>query len=242
MSRVPNRRLPSRVLWLALAGLAACGDGASKQDSAVIADGGICGTNAEPGILNLAGISPAPRATVANQAIVHGFTVVGAPADFTSFDFKYAASHTAGWPTPANPRFTTTVVGSDVIYLLTIDSWSNSPGHVEFSANGGYTTSKNCAWNFPSPLFSYDIIGGPDGGASSEAGASSDGPPKAIDAAIDAPIELDAPESYDLPGTEGAAAPDAGMSTASDSSLDGAMTGYDAAMDGPASTVDASIE
>ena len=238
MSRAPNRRLSSGVLWLALAGLVACGDGASKQDSAVVADGGICGTSADPGILNLAGISPAPGTTVANQAIVHGFTVVGAPAEFTSFDFKYSPSHTAGWPTPANPRFTTTVVDSDVVYLLTIDSWSNSPGHVEFSANGGYTTSKNCAWKFPSPLFSYDIIGGPDGGASSEAGASTDGPPKAIDAAI----ELDAPESYDLPGTEGATAPDAGMSTASDSSLDGVMTGYDAAIDGPASTVDASIE
>jgi hypothetical protein len=180
-------------LGLIIFGLAACGDNLGSPDGgAVVADGGICGTNADPGILEFRGLTPAMGAAVDNQAIVHGFTVVGAPADFKTFDFKYGPAHTAGLPTPASPRFTTTISGSDISYLLTIDSWSRSPGHVEFSASGGFTTSKNCSWRFPSPLFSYDITGGPDGGAAAETGGSLDGQAKPIDAAVDETIQIDA--------------------------------------------------
>lgn len=221
---------------LVFVALAACGDSTSKQDGAAGArEAGICGNSANPGTLTLAGLSPAKDAIVANQAIVHGFTVVGAPADFTSFDFRYAPTHTAGFPTPANPRFTTTVVGSDIVYQLTIASWSKSPGHVEVSASGGYTTSKNCSWEFPSPLFSYDIIGGADGGAAVETGGALDGQSKPLDVALDVPLVLDVPQVLDLVAGETASTSD-GMSAESAPASDGSTAAIDAA------SIDASID
>jgi hypothetical protein len=227
---------------MALFQLAACGGLGTRTDGAAPADTGICGTHADPGILKLTGPSPAIDATVANQAIVHGFTIVGAPADFTNFDLRYGPSHTAGLPTPANPRFHTTVSGSDVIYQLTIDSWARAPGHVEFSANGGYDTKEGCTWNFPSPLFSYDLTAGPDGGTTAEAGGAVDGYTKAIDAAIDGSSKPDIPESFDLPAAEVAGGLDGDLSVDSGASLDGVIVNLDAAIDGAAGTFDATID
>jgi len=184
-----------------------CGGAAGNAaaDAAVDADGGPCGTHMEPGILKLANLVPAMGASVVNQTIVHSFTVVNAPGDFTNFDLRYGPSHTAGVPTPNGPRFQTTISGSDVAYQLTATSWSLAPGHVEWVASGGFDTSKGCTWNFPSPLFSYDITAGPDGGAATEAGQQS---------------VLDAPENFDLPPGEAASALDAGLTLEAGASLD----------------------
>jgi hypothetical protein len=231
------------LLCLVFFHLAACGGPSTHTDGAAApADARLCGTHANPGILNITALSPAPGATVANQAIVHGFTVVGAPADFKNFDFQYSPSHTAGLPTPADPRFTTTIADSDVIYQLTIDSWSRSPGHVEFTANSGYDTKAGCTWNFPPRLFSYDIIGGPDGGVTAEAGGTPDSSTKPVDAALDGTSAPDVPESFDLPATKVAGGFDGSVSLDSGAGFDGAIVELDAALDGAARPLDASID
>jgi len=178
-------------------GLAACGGGAGQRGDAAVAEAGICGTHADPGILKLTNLTPALGATVYNQAIDHGFTVVNAPAQFSSFEFKYGPSHTAGLPSPENPRFQLTTTGSDVVYRLTIDFWTRSPGHVEVLADAGYDTMAGCSWSFPTPLFSYDVVGEPDGGAGPEAGGGVDGAGGPIDGSLIPVFHLDAPLKFD---------------------------------------------
>ncbi len=151
-----------------------CGGADIHGVDAPSVDGGVCGDHNHPGILTLIDLHPALGSTVYNHAIAHGFTVVRAPANFTNFTFDHADAHTAGLSTPRDPQFRTTVVGSDIAYELTIDAWARSPGHVEVTASGGYD-SKGCSWSFPSPLFSYDIVGGPDGGTPVDTVAAEDG-------------------------------------------------------------------
>jgi hypothetical protein len=221
------RQLPLALLSL---GLAACGAGGNGQDAAPT-DTGVCGTYANPGILKLTNLTPGLNTTVYNQAIEHGFTVVNAPAQFSSFDFKYGPSHTAGLPSPEKPRFQLTTIGSDVVYRLTIDSWARSPGHVEVQASGGYNTLAGCAWSFPSPLFSYDVVGEPDGGAGSEASGPVDGATSPIDGTLipvfylDAPLKFDGETVVDSPGP-----------------IDAATRPIDAAIDAPAGPLDAAID
>jgi hypothetical protein len=189
--------------WVVLAAAAGCGGADIHSVDAPPADGGVCGDHNAPGILTLTDLHPALGATVYNHAIAHGFTVVRAPADFTNFTFELADAHTAGLPTPRAPAFRTTIVGSDIVYELTIDAWGRSPGHVEVVASGGYDL-KGCSWSFPSPLFSYDIVGGPDGGEPVDGvapkdvrppidgtGSTLDGGMPAIDAAVDGAGALD---------------------------------------------------
>ena len=86
----------SAVLCVCLATCAACGDDTRYPDSgAAPAEAGICGTHADPAILTLTSLTPALGTTVANHAIVHGFTVVRAPAQFNNFELKFGTSHTA---------------------------------------------------------------------------------------------------------------------------------------------------
>jgi hypothetical protein len=221
------RRLP---LALVCVGLAACGGAATRGEDAALADAGICGTHANPGILKVKNLTPALNATVNNQAIDHSFTVTSAPAQFSSFDFKYDPSHTAGLPSPPNPHFQLTTIGSDVLYHLTIDSWAH-PGHVEVLASGGYDTLAGCSWSFPSPLFSYDVVGGPDGGAASEAGGGVDGAKSPIDGSLipvfylDAPLKFDSDTVVDSPGP-----------------IDVATRPLDAAIDTTAGPLDAALD
>jgi hypothetical protein len=217
--------------------LSACGGGASvshpDQDAAF--DGGVCGTLDNPGVLQLEGVSPAFGASVINRHIVHGFTVVNAPATNVNFDLKYGPTHSAGLSTPDRPRFQALQSGSDVVYQLTIESWSRVPGHVELIAGGGFTTSKGCAWVFPSPLFSYDVMPDPniDAGSPFDAGAAHDlgtaGEAGALDQApaIDTSTgAVDAAELTDVPmqppldasGLDGASVE--GHAPAVDASLD----------------------
>ncbi len=230
MSCPPRVGPCAAMLCLVLGGLAGCGGPAPRPENAGAADAGICGTHMNPGILKLTNLAPAMGATVNNQAIVHGFTVVRAPAEFSSFQLKFGPSHTAGLPTPEKPKFQLTIVGSDIIYQLTIDSWAHSPGHVEMVASGGYDLG-SCTWNFPSPLFAYDITGGPDGGAGPEAGGRLDGSAQPIDGGVDSAGQPDVPENFDLPAAETPGGLDGGVAAESGASLDGAVQEIDATID-----------
>jgi hypothetical protein len=196
--------------------------------------GVVCGTYDNPGILKVTGRSPAIGATVLNQGIVHGFVVENAPAVFTTFTLKYGATHTAGVSEPSDPKFQATVSGSNLIYQLTIDRWSHAPGHVELVTSDGYQTRAGCYWAFPSPLFSYDITPGLDGGAaeakgSVDGGVSSVDGPGALDtaSALDTQAEIDVPIAIDGPAT---AEPDGGAPIQLDSTLDIALS-LDASLD-----------
>jgi hypothetical protein len=198
--------------------LLACGDsGSGSADTAVTADGGVvCGTQANPGVLKLTGLSPAIGSTVVNQGIVHAFLVMKAPAVFTNFTLNDGASHTAGRSTPADLEFKVTLSGSDLVYQLTVDAWSHAPGHVELEASGGYATLEGCSWVFPSPLFSYDIAPMLDGGTG-ETTVDGVGPhdgTSALDAPdeMDVPLALEASASAEAPGAlDVVPALDAGM-------------------------------
>ncbi len=229
MSRAMQYARMSAALCLGIVGTGGCGDGSGSGDAG--ADAGICGTHADPGILKLTKLTPAIGASVVNQAIVHSFTVVGAPAVFTNFELVFGNSHTAGLPTPANPKFPVPATASDLVYQLTIDSWSRAPGHVELVASTTYDTSKGCTWSFPSPLFSYDLTAGPDGGVTAEAGGGVDTSRKPADAAIDSPSALDVPDNFDFAAAEAAGGFEVGVPTESGASLDGASALLDASVD-----------
>lgn len=171
--------------WI-LVVLSACSSskGANATDGSTSSQAdATCGTHSAPGIMTLSNLSPALGSTVVNQNIAHGFTVVHAVANFTNFTLAYGSGHTAGLSTPNAPQVHTTVSGSDVIYQFTINAWSRAPAHVEILANGGFDTSAGCTWEFPSPLFSYDITAAPGqgGDAASEAGAGADLSPFGLD-------------------------------------------------------------
>jgi hypothetical protein len=190
-------------LWLTscAALLVGCGD----SDTGSSADSGICGTAAEPGVLKLSNLTPPLGGSVVNSNLVHSFTIVNAPADYYDFDLLHGDGHSAGLSTPDSPRFTTTTskTGNSITYQMTIDSWSNAPGHVVLKTNGMFDTTKGCRWVFPSPMFSYDVTPAPapDGG-------TADSKPADMKPAIDgwqlpdAPVidvaSVDAPIGYDL--------------------------------------------
>jgi hypothetical protein len=178
--------------------LGACGGGDSG--GAVDANTVVCGTHDDPGVLQVIDILPAPGSTVVNQGIAHGFTVVNAPAIFSNFTLLYGPTHTAGLSTPSDPTFQITESGSNLLYRLTVDSWSRAPSHVELRASGGYDTSKGCSWVFPSPLFSYDVTPVPAGDAGGEAGATMDGGLGPADVPVDISPMLDVPGGGDAFG------------------------------------------
>ncbi len=183
--------------WISVL-LGACGGGDSG--GGVDANTVVCGTHDDPGVLQVIDILPALGSTVVNQGIVHGFTVVNAPAIFSNFTLLYGSTHTAGLSTPSDPTFQITESGSNLLYRLTVDSWSRAPGHVELRASGGYDTSKGCSWVFPSPLFSYDVTPVPVGDAGGEAGAAVDGGLGPADVPLDISPRLDVSTGVDGSG------------------------------------------
>jgi hypothetical protein len=233
LERAADAGRRAAILGLLLTQLAACGGLAERTDGAVVAaDSGRCGTHANPGVLTLTSLVPALGSTVPNQTIVHGFTVVGAPAVFTNFDLKFRPSHTAGLSVPADPQFQVTQSENNVIYQLTIDSWSRAPGHVELVANGWYDTAQNCTWVFPSPLFSYDLSPGPDGGVTAEAGRPADSAVSPVDTTTDG-AKVDAPIVAIDAAIDGEA-------VAIDTALDSESIAIDTAVDSTVAAVDAS--
>jgi hypothetical protein len=230
-----------RVLRLGLLtafALGACdADGVTPPTSTDAGTGGsVCGTSANPGILKVAGLSPAIGSTVENQGIAHGFVVENAPAVYVNFPLKYGPTHTVGLSTPSNPKIQATESGSNVIYQITVAAWSRAPGHVEIVAPDEYSTSKGCFWVFPSPLFSYDIVPVLDGGAG-ETQSAMDGrvspvdSPQGIPGALDAASVDDVPLASDVTATaEVTAAPDGGIPVEVDAAIDNASS-VDASLD-----------
>ena len=205
--------------------LAACGGmGTRAADSAVDAerDGGMCGTHDNPGVLKVIDVVPAPGTTVVNRGIAHGFAVVNAPAFFTNFTLLFGSTHTAGVSTPSDPKIQATWSGNNLIYQFTVDSWSHAPGHVELRANGGYETSKGCSWEFPSPLFSYNVTAALDGGASGETSGAMDGGAGPVDGPYDVPATIDVPLTFDGPAAvDVPVEPDGGVAVVVDATFDG---------------------
>jgi hypothetical protein len=117
-----------------------------------------CGTTAAPVTFVLRDVAPAAGTTVANQSIVQKFTIVDPPFMITTgLSFQFLPKHTAGTPSPLALPFTITSDGKDHVYSTTVDSWSTSPGHVEMGILGTLANDNDCAFVFPTPLFSYDV-------------------------------------------------------------------------------------
>ena len=204
MRHVATNALRASLLCWVAAALAGCGGGGSTStDSAVDATSGVCGTHANPGVLNVRGHTPAPGTSVVNQGILHTFTVEGAPAYFVNFQLVYGPTHTAGPSIPSDPKIqVTTSANNNLTYQFTVDAWSIAPGHVEVRASNGYDTTKGCSWVFPSPLFSYDVTPAPDAGVAGETKGGVDGGsagPHDVASTIDGPASLDLPSAPDVP-------------------------------------------
>jgi hypothetical protein len=217
--KVSHRVRTVHCLTFCAALVGGCGD---SGDGGVGADSGICGTASDPGVLKLADRSPALGASVVNRDIVHSFTVVNAPADYYAFDLLHGDGHSAGLSTPTDPRFRTTRSGNNISYQMTIDSWSNAPGHAVLNVRGTFETSQGCTWAFPSPLFSYDVTPAP---------------------AADGGLALDAQQAVD-----GAGKPDLGLVDVAQNSSDASSeassdaSALDSALDGAAGPYDSSLE
>jgi hypothetical protein len=115
-----------------------------------------CGTAAAPVELQLVDIQPARGSSVANDAIVHSYTVVGIRALFEP-DFVLPAAHTAGAPDTPQLLVTPQAQGDDVTYTLAPLRWTSAPANVVIEAKSLQQTSDGCIYRFPSPLFSYSI-------------------------------------------------------------------------------------
>lgn len=117
----------------------------------------LCSGVNDPTVLTLANVTPALGDTVANDAIVHSFSVTDDVA-FSDIALGYLPSHTAGTPDPAI-AFTYTIAAATTDFTSTPVVWSTAPGHVELEAPLIYQTPDGCAYTLPSPLFSYDVTG-----------------------------------------------------------------------------------
>jgi hypothetical protein len=116
-----------------------------------------CGTREEPVTLVLKDVKPAAGESVPNRSILQQFTIVDPPFIVDKFTLMLLPKHTAGTFTPTPLLLTMASQGKDQVYSATIDAWSTAPGHVELGLNGLMGNVNDCVFQFPSPLFSYDI-------------------------------------------------------------------------------------
>jgi hypothetical protein len=142
-------------------GIVGCGSGsrpATADDGSGHGASYACGTTAAPVTFVLRDVTPAAGTTVANQSIVQKFTLVDPPFMITSgLSFTFLPKHTAGTPSPLPLQFTIVSDGKDHVYSTTVSSWSTAPGRVEMGVRDVLLTHNDCAFVFPSPLFSYDV-------------------------------------------------------------------------------------
>lgn len=136
--------------------LTACGGGGDDEDK-----GPKCPTSATTPI-QLGDVSPAPGASVTNNAIQHTFTTLGVDFYSTGFGVAPLQTHTAG-SFPANTVVMITPVprasgsGQDWRYSFTV-TWPTAPAHVAFFAPTTIIDPEDdCKYSLPSPLFEYDI-------------------------------------------------------------------------------------
>jgi hypothetical protein len=132
------------VLW-------ACGGEKDEDDAAPG-----CGTTAQPLMLSLGELKPAPGSSVPNTGIVHEFTVIGLRAVIQP-DLRLMIAHTAGSPDPAQLMVSIDPSSPDVRYTFAPLRWTNAPAQVALEVAGLYQTQEGCTYAFPSPLFSYSV-------------------------------------------------------------------------------------
>jgi hypothetical protein len=117
----------------------------------------VCAGPNAPAELHLANVTPAPGSTVANDAIVHSFSVQDDIA-FEDILLAYPPAHTAGASDPAL-TFSYKISSTTVDYTGVAVTWEAAPGHVEIDAPVIYQTPEGCSFQLPTPLFSYDLAG-----------------------------------------------------------------------------------
>jgi hypothetical protein len=138
-----------------------CGSGDSRPTTGDDGSGHgasyTCGTEQEPATFVLKDVKPAAGDVVPNRSIVHQFTIVDPPFMLSSFTLFLLPKHTAGTFSPSALQLTGTAQGKDLSYSATIDAWATAPGHVEIKLNQLMRNSNDCVFQFPSPVFSYDV-------------------------------------------------------------------------------------
>lgn len=141
-------------------GLVACGSGSrptTGDDGRGHGASYACGTEKEPAIFVLKDVKPAAGESVPNRDIAHQFTIVDPPFMVDRFTLFLQPEHTAGTPTPSALQLAAAVQGKDIAYSATINAWSTAPGHVELTLNELMLNDNDCVFQFPVPVFSYDI-------------------------------------------------------------------------------------
>jgi hypothetical protein len=115
----------------------------------------VCGGAAAPAELHVGSVAPELGATVANDAIVHSFSVLDNIA-FEDMALTLAPAHTAGASDPAL-TFAYKISTTTTDYTATPVTWDTAPGHVEINSDAIYQTPDGCAYRLPTPLFSYEV-------------------------------------------------------------------------------------
>jgi len=112
--------------------------------------------------VTLTNVSPAAGGSVTNSMIVHTFQTVDLDARLPSLQLATLPTHTAG-AIPQSVAPTVTQVarpggsGTDFLYSFTV-TWPTAPGHVALAEPALYVDpTTNCKFQFPSPLFDYDV-------------------------------------------------------------------------------------
>jgi hypothetical protein len=124
-----------------------CGDDAPEEST--------CENLETPDLLNVVDVTPAEGTTVANEEIVHAFTVASASGTFSTLTFAYGTNHDAGAPDPQALKFTPMPSEGSMVYTFDPVVWEQ-PGHVELIETGEYSDGERC-YILPRPLFSYDV-------------------------------------------------------------------------------------
>jgi hypothetical protein len=137
--------------------LAGCGSGSSSDTGPNMTATADCGSESEPIVLTLSGISPVAGASVPNSAIVQTFTIDGMHLQILP-TFALTVAHTAGQPTPSPVGWTMTLSGANTLYTSQPITWQTAPGHVELAPPGLLEDTKtHCVSILPTPTFSYDV-------------------------------------------------------------------------------------
>jgi hypothetical protein len=139
--------LGSPVLLLATLALAA---GCSSSSSTID-----CAGAAAPAELHVSNMIPELGSTVANDAIVHSFSVLDDIA-FDDMALSYAQAHTAGDSDPAL-SFSYVVSTTTTDFTFKAVTWATAPAHVEVNSEAIYETPDGCAYRLPTPLFAYEL-------------------------------------------------------------------------------------
>jgi hypothetical protein len=108
-----------------------------------------------PTVLEVTDLSPALGDSVSNDAIVHRFTLAE-DIRVDGLALEGSPEHTAGLAHPALSFHHDPPSAADQFTADPI-TWATAPAHVEIVSPIVYQTDEGCAYQLPSPLFSYDV-------------------------------------------------------------------------------------